>query len=111
MHAPASREIADLLHSEQTRLRDHIAELTDATRPIAPDCALGRLGRMEALQSQAVQKTELTAAQARLRLIEVALARLARGEYGWCEACGEQIPPERLKVCPEARRCTRCADK
>jgi DnaK suppressor protein len=111
MHASGSREIADRLHSEQARLRNQIAELTDATRPISPDCSLGRLGRMEAIQSQAVQKTELTAAQVRLQLIEAALARLARGEYGWCEACGEPIPPERLAVCPEARRCTACADK
>lgn len=110
MHAQEPADISDQLHVEQTRLLGHIADLTDATRPIKPDCALGRLGRIEAIQYQSVQKAELLAARQRLRLINAALAQLAQGRYGRCELCGEEIPAGRLKVCPEALRCTACAE-
>lgn len=103
------QDVAGRLQSERLRLRGHIAELNDATRPIPPDCAVGRQGRVEALQSQAVLREELIAVQTRLQHIEAALSRLRRGNYGRCEACGEPIAPARLSVCPEARRCMVCA--
>jgi DnaK suppressor protein len=40
--------------------------------------------------------------------IDQALERLAAGQYGACESCGEQIPPERLEALPDARHCVRC---
>ena len=36
-----------------------------------------------------------------------ALDRIARGEYGVCMDCGEDIPVERLRVQPTAMRCVR----
>jgi RNA polymerase-binding transcription factor DksA len=46
------------------------------------------------------------------RLIEEvgdALARIDRGAYGRCEACGAQIPRARLRALPYARHCVQCA--
>ncbi|MBI4292687.1 MAG: TraR/DksA C4-type zinc finger protein [Betaproteobacteria bacterium] len=43
-----------------------------------------------------------------LRDTEAALESLARGTFGICEACGEEIAPERLRVYPTARRCAPC---
>jgi RNA polymerase-binding transcription factor DksA len=37
--------------------------------------------------------------------VELALERLASGEYGRCIDCGKEIPPERLEAIPEAVRC------
>jgi DnaK suppressor protein len=37
--------------------------------------------------------------------VEIALARLAKGDYGRCVDCGKEIPPERLDAIPEAVRC------
>ncbi|MFD5039727.1 TraR/DksA family transcriptional regulator [Streptomyces sp. NPDC058377] len=50
-------------------------------------------------------------ARARDHLDEVdrALERLERDEYGFCEGCGEPIPPDRLEVRPAATTCVRCA--
>ncbi|MEV7427991.1 MULTISPECIES: TraR/DksA C4-type zinc finger protein [unclassified Nocardioides] len=47
-------------------------------------------------------------ASGRLAEIEAALARLGEGAYGVCEGCGRPIPPERLEVRPDARRCVAC---
>jgi RNA polymerase-binding transcription factor DksA len=37
--------------------------------------------------------------------VQRALVRLDRGSYGFCEACGAQIPDERLSAVPAARFC------
>lgn len=43
-----------------------------------------------------------------LRDTEAALDRLVKGTFGICEACGEAIAPERLRVYPTAKRCAPC---
>jgi DnaK suppressor protein len=58
---------------------------------------------------------DLTARTADLRsqmLKEVnrALERVARGEYGVCESCGQEISPVRLKAIPWARFCVHCQE-
>ncbi len=45
-----------------------------------------------------------------LKEIERALARCAGGTYGVCEACGEDISPNRLKAIPWARYCLTCQE-
>ena len=46
-----------------------------------------------------------------LHLIEEALERLANGEFGKCQECGEMIPEGRLKIRPYAVFCTKCKSK
>ena len=46
-----------------------------------------------------------------LQLIDEALERLANGEYGRCQECGEMIPEGRLKVRPHAIYCIKCKTK
>jgi RNA polymerase-binding transcription factor DksA len=43
--------------------------------------------------------------------IEDALARLAGGAYGRCQACGIAISPARLWAMPTARHCVECQRK
>jgi DnaK suppressor protein len=71
---------------------------------------LGRLSRMDALQVQQMAIEGDRRRLGQLRLIEAALSRLARDEYGTCVGCGEDIDPRRLKVSPLATRCIACAD-
>jgi DnaK suppressor protein len=44
-----------------------------------------------------------------LRDIEEALARMARGEFGWCSRCGGAMGRHRLRAVPEARYCLTCS--
>jgi phage/conjugal plasmid C-4 type zinc finger TraR family protein len=60
---------------------------------------LEQIGRDTSLQE--VERRELIA-------IERALAKMATGNFGFCEECGEEIPPKRLSVLPEARLCAGC---
>ena len=71
--------------------------------------SVGRLSRMDALQQQAMAKATATRrAQSRHR-IAAALARMDAGEYGYCIACGETIPPGRLDLDPTVPTCVSCA--
>lgn len=46
-----------------------------------------------------------------LQDIADALRRIADGNYGICEGCGEEIPKKRLEVLPAARYCVECQSK
>jgi RNA polymerase-binding transcription factor DksA len=48
--------------------------------------------------------------RAEIEAIDLAIARMERGEYGSCEGCEEPIDVERLEVLPTARLCTTCAE-
>src|SRR5262245_10234991 len=43
--------------------------------------------------------------KAELEAIDRALARIAEGDYGRCDECGELIPVERLEALPTATTC------
>ena len=45
-----------------------------------------------------------------LLFVEEALNRIDRGEYGYCQQCGEDINLKRLEVQPWARHCVRCQE-
>ena len=49
--------------------------------------------------------------QGTLELINEALDRMERGEFGRCVECGEPISKPRLQAIPYARNCIRCARK
>lgn len=60
---------------------------------------------LEKLQNS-LQQTEAD----ELRLIETALTRIAKGEYGVCIDCGEPISERRLETFPYAARCIICQE-
>jgi DnaK suppressor protein len=46
-----------------------------------------------------------------LASVRAAQRRLARGEYGVCESCGEPIDVARLQAQPAASRCASCQQR
>jgi DnaK suppressor protein len=58
-------------------------------------------------------EVEALAAKLRDTLEEVqqALDKLAHGDYGICESCGQPIDPVRLEAMPATRYCIHCASK
>ncbi|MBW3096987.1 TraR/DksA family transcriptional regulator [Pseudohoeflea coraliihabitans] len=71
--------------------------------------SIGRLSRMDAMQQQAMAASQERTRQRDLVRIEMAERRLAEGDYGYCEDCGEEIPDRRLAIDPMAETCVRCA--
>jgi len=47
----------------------------------------------------------------KLKLVEEALDRFDKGEYGVCKECEEEIPEPRLNIVPFAKYCVECLNK
>lgn len=71
--------------------------------------SVGRLSRMDALQRQAMAEAQLRRRAARRQRIDAALEKMEDGEFGYCQDCGEEIPPDRLDLDPTAPTCVSCA--
>ena len=78
------------------------------TRPVAPDSAIGRISRMDAIQVQQMAQANMRKTRRRLEQIEAALHRVADDSFGECAECGEEIGYSRLKASPEAPFCVQC---
>lgn len=59
----------------------------------------------------AVHEMQHAHAVRELDAVREARRRLAAGQYGVCQACGESIELRRLEALPTARRCMRCQSK
>ncbi len=109
--APEQREaIREELLRSLTRLERSMKTTSGAARPrdLEQD-TVGRLSRIEALQTQGLTQTLAEREKAQLAQIVAALRRLEEGTYGACNACGGPIPLERLTVFPETLACAACA--
>jgi DnaK suppressor protein len=96
--------------------RDELLRLTaaheDESDPVEVDqSSVGRLTRMDALQSQAMAAEVERRRELEVARIESALERIEQGEYGYCVSCGEPIAPRRLELDPATPFCLSCAER
>ena len=49
--------------------------------------------------------------QSQLRKVEAALERIATGEFGICDVCGDAITLKRLQALPCANKCIECQEQ
>lgn len=61
------------------------------------------------MQVQAMSLATERKRSVEMRQIEAAVRRIDEGEYGFCVACGDEIPAKRLAVDPTIATCIRCA--
>ncbi|MEM9582424.1 MAG: TraR/DksA family transcriptional regulator [Pseudomonadota bacterium] len=70
--------------------------------------AVGRLSRMDALQSQAMAQATARRRQVERARIHAALKRLEEGEYGYCTDCSDAVETARLAADPTLPLCAEC---
>lgn len=80
-------------------------------KPISPDNAIGRVSRMDAINSRGVAEAGLRTAKRKLSNLKIALTKIDLPSFGNCSHCGNPIRPARLMFMPQSDRCVRCADK
>jgi RNA polymerase-binding transcription factor DksA len=85
-----------------------LAEIKAASELVATDDEHDPEGATIAFERSRVDAL-LTQAREHLLDLDRAEQRLARGEYGGCERCGEPIGPERLAARPTTATCISCA--
>ena len=93
------------------KLKKDIVSYKQLTRPIAPDNAIGRITRMEAISSKSINEAALRRAKQTLSKLERVLKMVDASEFGLCGTCEEPIPFGRLMIVPETDLCVECADK
>ena len=96
--------------------REELLRLTaaheDESDPVEVDqSSVGRLTRMDALQSQAMAAEVERRREVELGRIASALERIEQGEYGYCVSCGEPIAQRRLELDPATPLCLSCAER
>ena len=83
----------------------------DLSKPVAPDNAIGRLTRMEAINSRSINQASFAKAEQTLKNLKRALGLIDDPDFGYCRHCEEPISIKRLLIIPEAALCVSCAEK
>lgn len=71
--------------------------------------SVGRLSRIDAMQMQAMALAQERRRKVERAAIGAALARIEKGEFGYCLVCGEEIAEARLRTDPTLAKCRDCA--
>lgn len=107
---PSTQETKDRLQALRDELTHRIksidADIHHKNEPVEKDFAEQVTQRENDEVLNAIDEE----AQQTVKLIDVALAQIEKGNYGTCVGCGEKIPDERLAALPYATVCVNCAE-
>ncbi len=92
-------------------MEKEVKRLEEATQPISPENAIGRVSRMDAINNKGVSEAALRSARRKLSSLRLAFAKVDNPDFGLCSRCKRPISPARLMYMPESTRCVRCADR
>ena len=101
------KELMDKLDELTARLGDIEKDIQHKESPISADFAE---------QATETENDEVLAAlenetNITINNIRNALKRMEEGSYGFCSACGMEIPEERIKALPYTDKCFECSNK
>ena len=102
-------QIKQLLLNEISKTEAVIIEYRELSQPIAPDCAIGRVSRMDAINNKSVTEAALRQAEGKLNNLNRVLSQIGSEEFGLCLKCKQPIPVGRILIRPESLYCVRCA--
>ena len=86
-----------------------VEKYRELTRPIAPENAIGRVSRMDAINNKSVNEAALKKAELKLKNLNVALTKIDDTDFGICIRCKNPIPLGRILLMPQAITCVNCA--
>ncbi len=110
MNSADIEQIKQKLFELRAVLKEQVESAKETGNPVELDQArVGRLSRMDAMQSQQMALEAVRRCQDQLQKITGALQRIESDEYGYCFVCGEEIPIRRLLIDPTSTRCVDCA--
>lgn len=104
-----TEEIKQNILDEITKTKALIAEYKEMTKPVAPDDAIGRISRMDAINNKSVTEASLRQAEEKMNNLKRVLSRVGTSDFGICIKCGKAIPEGRLIYRPESLTCVDCA--
>lgn len=105
------KQLIAIIESEIVKLYGKKDELSEFTGPIAPDDAIGRISRMDAINNKSIMDASMRNLENRLSQLQKILQVVHEKEFGLCTKCHKPIPIERLRIRPEIRQCAECLRK
>ncbi len=111
MTASEKDQIRQKLIDTIDKTQKEIIELQELTQPIAPDSAIGRISRMDAINNKSVNEAGLRKSKTKLEKLQKSLSRIDEEDFGRCSRCGQEIQVGRMLFMPESSWCIACARK
>ena len=111
MQEAEKKKLASQIREKIETVKDDIVSYEKLTQPVAPDVAIGRLTRMDAIGNKSINEAALREARNTLAKLERALKMIDQPGFGLCRECEEQIPVARLMIMPESDMCVGCAEE
>lgn len=103
------KNIESLIKEEIEKTIQSIENYKNLTKPIAPENAIGRVSRMDAINNKSVNEAALKQAELKLKNLKITLTNLNEPEFGICAKCANTIPVGRIMLMPHSRFCVNCA--
>jgi len=92
------------------RIAEQVEELKELTKPIEPDCAIGRVSRMDAINNKSINDAALSKKRIQLDGLKSAFENIDNDDFGKCLNCGADIQMGRILIMPENRKCVACSN-
>ena len=109
MDDKTANEIKEKILTEIDKTKKSIIEYKEITRPIAPENAIGRISRMDAINNKSVVEAALRQAEEKLEKLKFMLNQIGEKDFGLCVKCKKPIPIGRILLMPQSRYCVSCA--
>ena len=109
MNPKELKDIELLIREEIQNTQKSIEHLKELTKPIAPENAIGRVSRMDAINNKSVNEAALKKTQQKLKNLQITLSNLHEPDFGQCARCKNPIPIGRIMLMPHSRFCVQCA--
>ena len=105
----ATSDIKNLVETAIAQTKDTISEYKEMVQPMAPDVAIGRVSRMDAINNRSVVEAALRKAEEKLVNLERVHSTIDSDDFGICLKCKNEIPLGRILIRPESLFCINCA--
>lgn len=105
MNEEIKQKILDEIAKTEVRIKSY----EEMAKPVAPDVAIGRVSRMDAINNKAVVESALRQAKDKLDKLKYVLLRVDSEDFGICKKCRTKIPIARILIKPESLFCVNCA--
>ena len=103
-----NKEIQVIVEREIAGTKAAIKDYKEQSKPVAPDVAIGRISRMDAINNKSVNYVALKNAELKLNNLQVAISKIDDADFGICIRCQNAIPIGRILLIPQAITCVNC---
>ena len=109
MKALEKEKFKNKLIEEVSLTKEKIHQYKELSKPIAPENAIGRVSRMDAINNKSVIEAALRESENKLIKLKEIISRINSKDFGYCKICKSMIPFGRLMIRPESQLCINCA--